>query len=156
ESRTLNERAGNSAMRKSYSVRSAVFLCLGLLAVDVARAKPLTGIAGRARLSIDSDGALPTQSNDERETTLESALPRDGLQLYFEVRGEGFSQLARLASTAMSNSAQPGGLSIKDLSGFALAHLAELSRARIAMVTYAGSGFAIAIETGNSGEAKRI
>src|SRR5262249_32535862 len=111
---------------------------------------------GRAVASALITGtALPAPSG--ADSTLESVLPRDGLQVYFEVRGEGLSQLAKLAvGASQAGNNKPGGLSVKDLSGFALAHLALLARARIALVTYAGAGFAIAIETANSDEARHL
>jgi len=92
------------------------------------------------------------------DNTLESVLPRDGLQLYFEVRGEGLPQLAKLAAAASpaGETGKSGGLSVKELSGFALAHLAVLAGSRIALVTYAGAGFAVVIETANPNDARRI
>src|SRR5262249_2217529 len=49
-----------------------------------------------------------------------------------------------------------GGLSVKELSAFAVAHLALLARSRIALVTYAGAGFAVVIETANPNDARRV
>src|SRR5262245_39408653 len=136
---------GNTTMRTG-PFRPIISMLLGLqalcLAAQPSRAAALTS----------------TPAPAGTDTTLESVLPRDGLQLYFEVRGEGLPQLAKLAVAASpaAEADKSAGLSVKELSGFALSHLAVLARARIALVTYSGAGFAIAIEAANANDARRV
>lgn len=92
--------------------------------------------------------------------TLESFVPREGLQFYFEIRNGGLTELAR-AGSAMAPvtkmlAAGPVKATTEDLMAFLISNLAALSKAKLALVGYGASGTAALIEAANSADAEQL
>ena len=92
--------------------------------------------------------------------TLESFVPREGLQFYFEIRNGGLAELAR-AGSAMTPvtkmlAAGPVKATTEDLMAFVISNLAALSNAKLALVGYGASGTAALIEAANPADAEQL
>src|SRR6185503_4180239 len=92
--------------------------------------------------------------------TLESFVPREGLQFYFEIRNGGLAELAR-AGSAMTPvtkmlAAGPVKATTEDLMAFVISNLAALSNAKLALVGYGASGTAALIEAANPTDAEQL
>jgi hypothetical protein len=108
----------------------------------------------------------PTRTTDSRAAvaaepaTLESFVPREGLQFYFEIRNGGLAELAR-AGSAMTPvtkmlAAGPVKATTEDLMAFVISNLAALSNAKLALVGYGTSGTAALIEAANLTDAEQL
>ncbi|HKS43048.1 MAG TPA: hypothetical protein VJX74_20715, partial [Blastocatellia bacterium] len=108
----------------------------------------------------------PTRTTDSRAAvaaepaTLESFVPREGLQFYFEIRNGGLAELAR-AGSAMTPvtkmlAAGPVKATTEDLMAFVISNLAALSNAKLALVGYGTSGTAALIEAANPADAEQL
>lgn len=141
--------------------QSAVFaLCLVLV---LAQSALLQASSSRPRTvaMADSNAARPAPLREgPARAALESLVPRDGLQFYFEVRNGGLAQLAAMptALAPMSKLLSTGrtGPSAGDLAGFAMKHLSALSNSRIAFVSYGARGQALLIESANLQDAESL
>lgn len=108
----------------------------------------------------------PTRAADNRAvtaaepTTLESFIPREGLQFYFEIRTGGLAELAR-AGNAMTPvtkmlAAGPVKATTEEFTAFLISNLAALSKAKLALVGYGASGTAALIEAANPADAEQL
>ncbi|MGA9767448.1 MAG: DUF3352 domain-containing protein [Blastocatellia bacterium] len=109
----------------------------------------------RATRATDSRAASPA-----KPATLESFVPREGLQFYFEIRNGGLAELAR-AGSAMTPvtkmlSAGPVKATTEDLTAFVISNLAALSNARLALAGYGTSGTAALIEAASPADAEQL
>ena len=142
--------------------QSAVFaLCLVLIARSKRVChKPQAPARERLRWPIQTPLALVSLRESPARAALESLVPRDGLQFYFEVRNGGLAQLAAMptALAPMTKLLSTGrtGPTAGDLAGFAMKHLSALSSARIAFVSYGARGQAMLIESANLQDAERL
>jgi len=105
-----------------------------------------------------------TRATDSRAAaepaTLESLVPREGLQFYFEIRNGGLAELARAGSamTPVTKMLATGPVKAKteDLTAFVISNLAALSNAKLALVGYGASGTAALIEAANPADAEQL
>jgi uncharacterized protein DUF3352 len=92
--------------------------------------------------------------------TLESFVPREGLQFYMEVRSGGLAELARAgnAMAPVTNMLSAGSVkfSTDDFAAFAISNAAALSKAKIALVGYGATGAAALIEAANAADAEQL
>lgn len=92
-------------------------------------------------------------------TMLESHVPRAGMQLYFEVRRQGLSQLMRSATALAPLVRMLAGtakVSAQDFTAFALSQVGTLANSRLAFVSYGGSDVAALIEAANPADGEAI
>jgi len=98
-------------------------------------------------------------ANESASASLDSLVPRDGLQFYFEVRGSGMAQLAQSASAfapMMRMLARPLCASANDFTAFATSQMGRLARAKLAFVGYGADGTAALIEAANAADAESL
>ncbi len=131
------------------------------------KAKTPSAILALCLVLLLAQSALPqVASNRPRNVTmpvsktLESLVPREGLQFYFEVRNGGLAQLAAMPTALapmtkflLTGQTGPNG---GDLASFAMRNLAALSSARIAFVSYGARGQALLIEPANLQDGERL
>jgi hypothetical protein len=90
---------------------------------------------------------------------LEYFVPRAGMQLYFEVRRQGFAQLMQSDSALAPLVRMLVGqakVSSQDFAAFALSQAGALRNSRLALVSYGGNDVAAIIETGGSADGEAI
>jgi hypothetical protein len=117
-------------------------------------------IAYKPGNTLTSRNAGDRPSSAAETATLESSIPRAGLQFYFEIRNGGLAELAR-AATALGPvtkllSSGPVKVSTPDLTGFVVANLGALAGARIALASYGANGMAALIEAANDADAQQL
>jgi hypothetical protein len=98
-------------------------------------------------------------ANESASASLDTLVPRDGLQFYFEVRGSGLAQLAQSASALapmMKMLARPLRASASDFAAFATSQMGTLARAKLAFVGYGADGTAALIEAANATDAESL
>ena len=91
--------------------------------------------------------------------SLDTLLPRTGLQFYLEVRGSGLSQLASSGTALgpiMKLLARPALGSASDWAAFAMGQMRILSSAKLAFVSYGADGSAALIEAANTADAESL
>src|ERR1044072_9380570 len=91
---------------------------------------------------------------------LQSAVHREGLQFYFEIRNGGLAELAR-ATNALGPMTKllgsgPMKISTADMMGFVVENLGALANARLALASYGANGMAALIEAANDSDAQRL
>jgi hypothetical protein len=100
------------------------------------------------------------RTNAAGAATLESSIPREGLQFYFEIRNGGLAELARAANAlgpvTKLLASGPMKVSASDLTGFVVGHLGALAGARLALVSYGANGMAALIEAVNDSDAQQL
>jgi hypothetical protein len=110
--------------------------------------------------SLTNRDAGEIRTDADEMATLESSVPRDGLQFYFEIRNGGLAELARAASglgpVTKLLASGPMKVSASDLTGFVLGHLGPLAGARLALVGYGENGMAALIEAANDSDAQQL
>jgi hypothetical protein len=109
----------------------------------------------RPAIAIDSRATSAAEP-----ATIESFVPREGLQFYFEMRKGGLAELAR-AGNAMSPvtrmlTAGPAKMTTEDLTAFVINNVNTLSNAKLALVGYGTNGMAALIEAANPEDAERL
>ncbi|HKP86320.1 MAG TPA: DUF3352 domain-containing protein [Blastocatellia bacterium] len=92
--------------------------------------------------------------------TLESFVPREGLQFYFEMRKGGLAELAR-AGNAMTPvmrmlASGPAKAIADDFGAFAISNAAALSSSKLALVGYNATGAAALIEAASPADAEQL
>ena len=144
---------------KSKSQSAILALCLALLLAQSALPQAASNRPRTAAMAEPNPSVVSLRESPAR-AALESLVPRDGLQLYFEVRNGGLAQLAAMptALAPMTKLLLTGktGPAASDLAGFAMRNLPALSNARIAFVSYGASGQALLIESANPQDAERL
>ncbi|MCI0485463.1 MAG: DUF3352 domain-containing protein [Blastocatellia bacterium] len=116
-----------------------------------------------AARTFDAGGAA-LRTVDPRNTnstfSLDSMVPRDGLQFYFEVRNGGLIELAQALKTLEPVMKTAGTekrlLADDELVGFALKNLSAFSTARLALAGYGATGVAALIEAASPSDAERL
>lgn len=105
------------------------------------------------------DGDSPTTSTTGA-VTLESRVPREGLQFYVEVRKGGLAELARagnsMAPFLKMLSAGPAKTTSDDFAAFALSNGVALLNAKLALVGYETTGAAAMIEAATPADAEKL
>ncbi|HVG19893.1 MAG TPA: hypothetical protein VNI02_12655, partial [Blastocatellia bacterium] len=109
---------------------------------------------------LTSRNAGEMRTNTSETATLESSIPREGLQFYFEVRSGGLSELARAANalgpvTKLLGSG-PMKVSAPDFTNFVIGHIGPLAGARLALVSYGANGAAALVEAANDSDAQQL
>ena len=145
---------------KSKTTSAVLALCLALVLSQSALPQAASNRPRTVAMS-DPNAAAPVSLRESpARAALESLVPRDGLQLYFEVRNGGLAQLAAMptALAPMTKLLSTGrtGPTASDLAGFAMKHLSALSSARIAFVSYGASGQGLLIEAASLQDAERL
>ncbi|HET8677139.1 MAG TPA: hypothetical protein VFO63_15190, partial [Blastocatellia bacterium] len=145
---------------KSKTTSAVLALCLALVLAQSALPQAASNRPRTVAMS-DPNAAAPVSLRESpARAALESLVPRDGLQLYFEVRNGGLAQLAAMptALAPMTKLLSTGrtGPTASDLAGFAMKHLSALSSARIAFVSYGASGQGLLIEAASLQDAERL
>ncbi len=101
-----------------------------------------------------------SSSTSAGSATIESVVPRDGLQLYVEIRSEWLAQLAQSASALaplMKMFTGSAKVSSQDFVAFAVSQMSALAQSRFALVSYDGKGAAVVeASTANDAEAIRM
>ena len=119
--------------------------------------KPLAYTPGNFPANRDA-GEMRTDAAEM--ATLESTVPREGLQFYFEIRNGGLAELARAASAlgpvTKLLASGPMKLSASDLTSFAIGNAGPLAGARLALVGYGENGMAALIEAANDSDAQQL
>lgn len=117
-------------------------------------------IAYRSGNSLANRNAVNNSNNAAETATLESFVPRAGLQFYFEIRNGGLAQLAQAANAlgpvTKLLASGPMKVSAPDLTGFLIGHLGVLAGARVALVSYGSNGMAALIEAANDSDAQQL
>jgi hypothetical protein len=103
---------------------------------------------------------IPADTVVEESATLESIVPREGLQFYFEMRSAGLAEVAR-AETAMVPlskllAAGPLKLTTGDLATFVMSNAGALSNAKLTLVGYGSGGAAAVIGAANAADAEQL
>ncbi|HEX5732873.1 MAG TPA: DUF3352 domain-containing protein [Blastocatellia bacterium] len=144
---------------KSKTTSAVLALCLILVLAQSALPQAASN-RPRTVAMADPNAALVSLRESPARAALESLVPRDGLQLYFEVRNGGLAQLAAMptALAPMTRLLSTGrtGPAASELAGFAMRNLAALSSARIAFVSYGASGQALLIESANPQDGEKL
>jgi Protein of unknown function (DUF3352) len=117
-------------------------------------------IAYKPDNALTSRNAGDTRSSPAAAATLESSIPREGLQLYFEVRNGGLAELTRAANAlgpvTKLLSSGPVKVSASDLTGFVVENFGALVGARLALASYGANGMAALIEAANESDAQQL
>ncbi|HSF25596.1 MAG TPA: DUF3352 domain-containing protein [Blastocatellia bacterium] len=117
-----------------------------------------TGDAQEAQIVASArPGEASTQSLEG--ASLESLVPRDGLQLYVEIRNAGLTELVKspytIQSFAKLLSSGPVKTTTSDLASFVMGNLGVLSNARVALAGY-NAGQLVLIEAGSAADAEQL
>jgi hypothetical protein len=141
--------------------RSVVFtLCLVSLLAQSASPQAASNRPRKAAMPDSTASAVVSLRESATRPLLESLVPREGLQVYFEVRNGGLAQLAGMpgALAPLTKLLSTGGAVLKaaDLAGFAMKNMSALASARIAFVSYGARGQAMLIESANLTDAERL
>jgi hypothetical protein len=109
---------------------------------------------------IKSRAAGEVGANAAEAASLESLIPREGLQFYLEVRNGGVGELARAARalgpvTKLLGSG-PMKVSASEFSSFVIGNIGALAGARIALVSYGANGAAALVEAANDSDAQQL
>lgn len=106
-----------------------------------------------------ASGAHNPMAVESESLSLDSLVPRDGLQFYFEARGSGMAQLAQSANAfapIMKMMTRPLRASTNDFAAFAADQMGRLARAKFAFVGYGAEGTAALIEAPTPADAESL
>jgi Protein of unknown function (DUF3352) len=106
-----------------------------------------------------ASAAHKPMATESKSASLDSLVPRDGLQFYFEVRGSGMAQLAQSANAfapIMKMLGRPLHASTNDFAAFAAGQMSTLARAKFAFVGYGAEGTATLIEAASPADAESL
>ncbi|HEX8091929.1 MAG TPA: DUF3352 domain-containing protein [Blastocatellia bacterium] len=109
---------------------------------------------------LKSRDAGEIRANAFEAASIESLIPREGLQFYFEVRNGGLGELARearaLGPVTKLLGSGPMKVSAADFSSFVIGNFGQLAGARIALVSYGANGAAVLVEAANDSDAQQL
>lgn len=109
-------------------------------------------------LIVQFAGASPNPA--QTGAGIESIVPREGLQFYFEIASSGLGELARsegaMATLSKVLSGGPLKVGTGDLAAFVMANSAVLSNARLAIIGYAENQTAVVIEAASDSAAVQL
>jgi hypothetical protein len=106
--------------------------------------------------SSSAAGMRAAQATDQR-VSVESIVPRDGLQFYFEIRGQALPELVRLGEGLQHLiPAAKGGPSGQEIAQFAMSRLDILIGSKLVLINHRSTGPMIVVETANAPAAGRL
>ena len=142
-------------------LKTSILVALCFALILPATALPQSFNTGQHRIApVAYEVATRAEAASAESATLESVVPREGLQFYFEIRNGGLAELARAGSAMMPVrnmlAAGPVRATTEDLTAFVISNLAALSNAKLALVGYGASGTAALIEAANPADAEQL
>lgn len=132
---------------------SPVIIALALLTMLAGSALPQPVASAEGRTA-------RAAAHTARTASIDSIVPRDGVQFYLELRKGGLMQMTQAATVfapfAKVFTAGAKGPAPAELAGFMMSHLGTLANSRVALVGYGQGQTAAVIETTSPAEADQL
>lgn len=117
------------------------------------RASVFASLLCVAVLTSGSAAGLCFSQVTEGHASVESIVPRDGLQFYFEIRGNALPELARTGAglkqliPLLSSGADKKGPSDQEMARFAMSHLGTLTGSKLVLINHRATGPMVIVES---------